>query len=236
MRVALRVAYKGTDFFGSQIQKETPHTVFGTMQRVFLQLGIQSKIVASGRTDKGVHASGQVCHVDLPSHWSDTQKLKTVANRMLPQSIHIKAIYRVPKEFHARYGAKKRLYRYFIKTGESNPFEADFITFVKECNFEQLQENITIFQGEHDFKNFIKTGSDEKSTTRVIYKSFAYRYNGMIVLYFEANGFLRTQIRLMVGALLELKSSEIKECLYLQKKYKIKPAPPNGLYLAKIKY
>jgi tRNA pseudouridine38-40 synthase len=82
----------------------------------------------------------------------------------------------------------------------------------------------------------MKTGSDIKSTRRVIYKSFAYRHKRFIVLNFEANGFLRSQIRLMVGALLSLDSSEITEQLTCKKKHKIKPAKSNGLYLAKIKY
>ncbi|MDP2894419.1 MAG: tRNA pseudouridine synthase A, partial [Sulfurimonas sp.] len=70
----------------------------------------------------------------------------------------------------------------------------------------------------------------------VIYKTFAYRYKGFIILNFEANGFLRSQIRLMVGALLTLDASNIEEQLSCKKRYKIKPAPSNGLYLAKIKY
>jgi tRNA pseudouridine38-40 synthase len=82
----------------------------------------------------------------------------------------------------------------------------------------------------------MKSGSDIKSTTRTIYRAFAYRYKGFIVLNFEANGFLRSQIRLMVGALLNLESAQIQEQLACKKRYKIKPAPSNGLYLAKIKY
>ncbi len=82
----------------------------------------------------------------------------------------------------------------------------------------------------------MKTGSDVGSTVRIIYKAFVYRHKGYIVLNFEANGFLRSQIRLMVGALMTLSSQQIQEQLSLQKRYKFKPAPPNGLYLAKIKY
>jgi tRNA pseudouridine38-40 synthase len=236
MRVALDIAYNGKEYFGSQIQKTTDKTVLGTLHNVLVKLGIESSIVASGRTDKGVHASSQICHIDLPHYWSDTTKLKRVINEMLPPSIHLKRVLPVRDEFHARYSAKKRTYRYLIKTKESNPFQSDFITFLPACDFGYLQKNITLFVGEHNFKYFIKTGSDEKSTVRTIYKAFAYQYKDMIVLHFEANGFLRSQVRLMVGALLTLNTQQIQEKLACRYNHKTKPAPPNGLYLAKIKY
>lgn len=236
MRCAFTLVYNGTHFLGSQIQSETTNTILGNVEHVFKELGINSKVVASGRTDKGVHATGQVCHVDLPKFWSDLKRLKNVLNQMLPHSIQVKDIRAVDDEFHARYGAKKRVYRYLIKEGASNPFENDFVTFLKEIDFEKVQKNIKLFTGEHDFKNFMKTGSEVKSTTRVIYRAFAYRHKGFIVLNFEANGFLRSQIRLMVGSVLKLNAHEIKEQLDSKQHHKIKPAPSNGLYLAKIKY
>ena len=82
----------------------------------------------------------------------------------------------------------------------------------------------------------MKTGSNIKSTCRTIYRAFAYRHKDYIVLNFEANGFLRSQIRLMVGALLYLEAEEIIEQLKCEKQHKIRPANCNGLYLAKIKY
>jgi len=236
MRIFFTVAYNGTYFLGSQIQSQTQNTILGNLQNVFLKLGINSKITASGRTDKGVHATGQVCHVDLPSFWNDTDKLKTVANKMLPHAIKIKKIKYVQKDLHARYSAKKRLYRYIIKQGETNPFEADFVTFLKHVDFKKIQQNIKLFKGQYDFKYFMKTNSDVKTTTREIYKAFAYKHKGYIILNFEANGFLRSQVRMMVNAILTMQTNQIKEQLACEKKHKIKPAHPNGLYLAKIKY
>ncbi len=236
MRVALTLAYDGTSFLGSQIQKETNNTIFGQIQKVFSQLSITEKAIASGRTDRGVHATGQVCHVDLPPFWSDTKKLKKVLNEMLPSSIEIKHIKSVDNEFHARYSAKKRIYRYLIKESSSNPFESNFITFLNSINFTKIEKNIKLFIGEHDFKFLMKTGSDVTTTSRVIYKAFAYKHKGYIILNFEGNGYLRSQIRLMVGALLQLNATEIKEQLDCSENHKIKPAPSNGLYLAKIKY
>ncbi|WP_304543515.1 tRNA pseudouridine(38-40) synthase TruA [Sulfurimonas microaerophilic] len=236
MRVAVVLSYNGTHFLGSQIQKSSQNTIFGQLENVLKQLGITSKTVASGRTDKGVHASYQVAHFDLPPFWDDLTKLKRVLNEMLPKTIHVKRIFRVADDFHARYGAKSRVYRYVIKVGESNPFENDFITFIDQVNFNTLQQNIKLFIGEHDFANFMKMGSDTKSSVREIYKAFAYQHKDLIVLNFEANGFLRTQIRFMAGALLDLSAQQIIEKLECTKNHRLKPAPANGLYLAKVKY
>lgn len=236
MRCAITLAYNGTSFLGSQTQTESKNTILGNLEHVLSQISIHSKVIASGRTDKGVHATGQVCHLDLPPFWSDLEKLKRVLNQMLPHAIHVKSIKAVSDDFHARYGAKRRVYRYIIKEGENNPFENDFVTFIRHVDFEAIEQNIKLFVGKHDFKFFMKTGSDVKSTTRVIYKAFAYKHKGTIVLNFEANGFLRSQIRLMVGALLKSTCQEIETQLACANNYKIKPAPSNGLYLARIKY
>jgi tRNA pseudouridine38-40 synthase len=236
MRCALTIAYNGTDYLGSQTQKSSPNTIMGNLEKILLKLSIDSKIIASGRTDKGVHATGQVCHIDLPAFWSDLDKLKKVLNEMLPTSIQVKHIKEVDNEFHARYSAKKRVYRYIIKDSKSNPFEDNFITFLNSVDFQSIEQNIKLYIGEHDFANYMKTGSDTKSSIREVYKAFAYQYKGYIILNFEANGFLRSQIRLMVGALLKLNEKELEEQLKCKKKYKVKPAPSNGLYLARIKY
>jgi len=236
MRVALHLAYNGTHFFGSQTQKEIKNTVLGELENILEKLGIKQKVVASGRTDKGVHATMQVCHIDLPPYWSDIEKLKKVLNKMLCNALHVKKIIHVKDDFHARYNAKKRTYRYIIKTTQKNPFESDFVTFIEDVDFDKTQKNIKLFIGKHDFKQFMKTGSDVTSTTREIYKAFAYQHKNYIVLNFQANGFLRSQIRLMVGALLTLNKKQIQEQLKATHSYKIKPAPPNGLYLAKITY
>ncbi|QFR49201.1 tRNA pseudouridine(38-40) synthase TruA [Sulfurimonas lithotrophica] len=236
MRALITCSYNGTHFLGSQTQTETKNTIFGQIEYIFNELNITSKPQPSGRTDKGVHASGQTFHIDLPEFWNDLKKLKRILNEMLPNSIKILSIKEVDAEFHARYSAKSRVYRYLIKTNESNPFEDDFISFYTDADFKSIQKNISLFIGEHDFREFMKTGSEINSTTREIYKAYAYKKDDLIVLNFEANGFLRSQIRLMVGALLNLDATQIKEQLDCKKQYKIKPATPNGLYLAKIKY
>lgn len=236
MRCALVIAYNGTNFLGSQTQKNSKNTILGELEHVLCQLNIDSKVVASGRTDRGVHANGQVCHIDLPLFWSDLKKLKKVINEMLPPSILVKSIKAVGNDFHARYSAKKRVYRYIIKESSKDPFIESFVTLLESVDFSKLSKNIKLFEGEYDFRFFMKSGSDVKSTKRTVYKAFAYRHKGYIILNFEANGFLRSQIRMMVGALLALDADKIKEQLLCEKNHKIRPAKSNGLYLAKIKY
>jgi len=236
MRIALILSYDGTDFYGSQIQKTFYPTIMGTLQNILQQLNITSPLIASGRTDKGVHATAQVCHLDLPPFWKDTDKLKRVLNTMTPNSLHVKKIFRVSENFHARYSAITRTYRYVISTKEPNPFESRYVTFLPSCNYEKIKRDIHLFKGEHDFAFFEKTGSDTTTTIRTIYKAFAYKHKNYIILNYEANGFLRSQVRLMSGALLNLEKQQIQQMLDLSYKYKLKPVPPQGLYLAKIKY
>ncbi len=251
LRVKATIAYNGAKFYGSQIQ-ERQTTVNGTLSQALASLGINSKVEASGRTDRGVHASAQVIHFDLPSFWSDLHLLKSLLNQKLPKSLHVKQIQAVADDFHARYSATRRVYRYILKEGISNPFLNEFVTFVEKVDFTLLQTAIKEFEGTHDFCGFYKKGSDNKTTIRTIYKTCVYGHKGFVVLYFEANGFLRSQIRLMVAMLLGISSDkytikDLKNQLTLQEltptghfackqKISLKPAPSNGLYLAKIFY
>jgi tRNA pseudouridine38-40 synthase len=108
-------------------------------------------------------------------------------------------------------------------------------------NTQKVIEAIKLFEGVHDFEYFKKSGSDTTDFKREIYSTRLYQYKGYTVLYFEANGFLRSQIRLMVGFLLKIsEGSYTKEQLLQQlnreKHFNIKPAPHQGLYLSNIKY
>ena len=156
---------------GSQIQKSTPNTVMGRFESTLKNLGITDTPIASGRTDRDVHATAQVLHVRLPEYWSDLKRLKQRLNFQLPDALHVRDIKEVDDSFHARYSAKSRVYRYIISTNEPNPFESRYIHFVKELDFEKISEAINLFEGEHDFKNFMKNGSDTKSSIRNIYKA-----------------------------------------------------------------
>ncbi len=236
MRIKLTIAYDGTDFYGSQIQNQTDKTVIGTLHKALQKVGISSIPIASGRTDRGVHATAQVCHLDLPDFWSDCSTLMPKLNRILPSSLQIKRIERVADDFHARYNAKSRVYRYILSTDTPSPFTSRYVTYMQNIDIEVLQKKILLFEGIHDFSSFCKTGSDVHTYVREIYRAFVYKHKNYIILHFEANGFLRAQIRMMVAALLECDVTTIKAMLAHTSSKRIKPAPSNGLYLAKIKY
>jgi len=239
-RVKAVIAYDGSHYLGFQKQKSTKKTVSHAIEEALTSLHITSCITASGRTDAGVHATGQVIHFDLPSYWYDLSKLRTTLNRKLKE-IEFKHISKVPSDFHARFSAKKRLYRYIFKTHKPSVFEQKYISFYPTFNVNQLEEALKYFQGEHDFDYFRKTGTVTHTTVRTVYKAMYREYKGYHYIYFEANGFLRSQVRMMVETCMlyaqgKLSLEQIEEQICCTKKHTTKLAPPEGLYLAKLLY
>ena len=242
MRIKILLSYNGSSYEGSQVQLHTSNTIMGQIYKALTSLGIETKLHASGRTDAGVHAFKQVMHCEVPSFWTDASKLKDHLNHKLPTSIKIRQLSFCNEDFHARYSAKRRAYRYILSDGISNPFEDAFVSFINTpINLNLLTAGMKTFEGEHDFSSFKKSGSPTKTNLRTIYKTRVYTHNKKVVLYFEANGFLRSQIRLMVAFLLKINSLELtNEQLNQQLKnthvFNTRPAPANGLYLSNIVY
>jgi len=240
MRVKAVIAYDGSAFFGFQRQTSTPFTVTQALEDALKTLQIHTKIVGSGRTDRYVHATAQVIHFDLPDFWKDLPKLTQILNRRLT-SIRIKQIRFADETFHARFSAKKRYYRYLFKTEQPSVFEEKYLSFYPSFDPIRLKEALRCFEGEHDFRYFHKTGSPVHTTVRTIFQSRYYRHGNIHVITFEADGFLRSQVRLMVEAAMQYAQRKIDlEALCSQlgckKQYVSKPAPPEGLYLARIRY
>jgi len=240
MNVKFNISYDGSVFQGSQRQPNGL-TVEDALLRVFKKLNIETNIVLSGRTDRDVHATGQVFNCILPSFWNNFEKLKDVMNKHLPSSIKVNHINRVHDEFHSRFHAKYRVYRYVITTKQTTPFNDKFVTYVKNINEELLNEAIKEFIGKHDFEYFHKLGSDKENTVREVFDASVYKHKDVYVFKFTANSYLRSQIRLMVGFLLKINDGklsilDLKEQLSMRKRVFKTPAPANGLYLAKIKY
>ena len=240
MRVKAVIAYDGTYFKGFQKQKSTKKTVTTAIEIALISIGIKSEIRGSGRTDAGVHATGQVIDFELPPFWNDLSKLKEVLNQKL-KYISFKHISKVSNEFHSRFSAKKRLYRYIFKTSTPSVFEQNYISYYPNFDTNILEKSLKIFEGTHDFSNFIKTGSITHTNIRTIYKAQYKSYQKYNIIYFEANGFLRSQVRMMTEMAMRvaLKKSTIKqleEQLYLKERYVTKLAPPEGLYLSRIIY
>ena len=240
MRVKAVIAYDGSAYLGFQKQNSTTQTIMYALEKALRNLHIDTPIVGSGRTDTGVHASGQVIHFDLPPYWKDLKKLKVNLNRKL-KDIYIKHITEVSSDFHARFSAKKRLYRYVFKTQTPSVFEQKYISYYAPFDKALLIQALHIFVGKHDFDAFRKTGSITHTSIREIYSVSYKERHGYHFIYFQANGLLRAQVRMMIEASMlcargKLTLASLKDQLDTQRKNTTTLAPAEGLYLAKILY
>lgn len=240
MKIKLTISYDGSSFFGSQIQPSKV-TVQSVLNEIFLKLNIDTKFEFSGRTDRDVHAFRQVISCEIPEFWNNLEKLKTSLKKMLPSSIMIRKIQKVSDDFHARFSAKKREYRYLISKKEINPFNAKYLSYYKNIDKQKINEAIKCFLGVHDFEYFCKSGSEPSSTIREIYDIKFYEYNDIYVLKFSANSYLRSQIRMMVDFIMKiscgkLSIEDLKKQLDKKELISWSLASPSGLYLSKISY
>lgn len=240
MNVKLTLAYDGSKFEGSAIQPKVT-TVQGTLAKALKVLGCDEKTVFSGRTDKDVHSTNQVVSFQIPPFWEDLEKLKSTLQKLVGDFIKIKKLEIVADDFHARFSAKKREYRYVISLKETNPFTHSYLYHHKNINLEILQKASKILVGRYDFLYFSKSGSEPKSTVREIYDVKIYQYKDFVVFKFCANSYLRSQIRLMVGFLLKISDGvlsleDLKKQLNREACISKTLAPPNGLYLSRIRY
>lgn len=240
MNLKFVISYDGSLYQGSQKQPNG-QTVEDKLLKAFKRVNIDTNIVLSGRTDKEVHATGQVFNCIIPEYWSDFKKLKEVVNRNLPPSIKILKISKVNDDFHSRFHAKKRVYRYLVSTNKPTVFNADYISYHEKIDEAKIKEAIKLFEGVHDFEYFHKKGSDKENTVREVFSTKFYKYKDIYVFHFCANSYLRSQIRLMVGILLKISDGKLsledlkKQLEKKQNKFRT-PASPYGLYLAKVYY
>jgi tRNA pseudouridine38-40 synthase len=244
LRILAITTYDGSKFFGLQSQKNEKNTVLGHFSVALSKMGIFSKLLASGRTDAGVHATYQPITFDLPEFWIQKMELFGVGfllshlNKQLSPYIYVKKLYSVQDDFHPRFDAVRRVYRYVL-TQSYSPFLADYAGFAANIDKQKIKHAIKLFEGRHDFGLFRKKGSDNKSDVREIFGTSAYEHKEFFVLRFEANSFLRSQIRLMSSALLKISSGELSEDELLEqlngeKQHSTSLAPPSGLYLCDV--
>lgn len=240
MRVKVVLSYDGSFFQGFQRQTKTKNTITSSLESALRSLHINSDIVGSGRTDAGVHATGQVIHFDLPDFWTDSEKLRQELNRKL-QHIRIKHITQVDETFHARFSAKRRIYRYLFKKKQPSLFEENYVAHYPDFDSLRSEQALEAFGGEHDFRYFFKTGSEIHTSKREIYRAVHKQFGDYHALYFEANGFLRAQVRMMTEAAMLYASGQmtlemLKEQIDATHRYTTSLAPSSGLYLARVIY
>ena len=203
IRVKLVLAYDGTAFHGWQMQ-ENAVTVQGVLQDALFEL-FGKKITVSGcsRTDAGVHAKTFVCHFDLEKAFP-LEKLPLALNALLPGDVAVKWAEQVNSDFHARFSCKGKTYRYRLWNARiRDPFEAKRAGFWPiPLNADHMNEVAQDFVGRHDFRAFMASGSNIKSTVREIYSFRVYREGDRIDFVVSGNGFLYNMVRIMVGTLI----------------------------------
>ncbi len=242
--IELRIEYDGTHYFGWQRQKNKP-TIQEILENAIEKITKKSpKLIGSGRTDTGVHALGQVANFKTESIMSP-QLFQMAINSILPKDIVIIKSHEVDIDFHSQFDSKSKTYLYRIL---NRPYpsalerhRAWFIPF--PLNIENMKESSRVLLGEHDFRAFALSINSVNSTVRNVLKvRFKLKQKHIIEFEIEATGFLKRMVRLIVGTLIQVGEEKItdvefKNILDKGEKTKfVRPAPPWGLFLKKVKY
>ena len=253
--IELTIEYDGAKYCGWQKQKirranlkyqkpSIQETIESSLKKIFKQ---KIHLIASGRTDSGVHAFGQVANFKTVSSLKP-HKIKSALNGNLPKNIRISKSEIVPSEFHSQYSAKSKIYSYLIlNQNYKSPFLENYSYWLKfPLNIKLMKKAAQHLLGRHDFKVFCASGSSIKDTIRIIkyisisnIKSFS---ANLICIEIEADGFLYNMVRNIIGTLIEVgrcrfKPDYIKEIL--RKKDRTlagRCVMAKGLYLLRVKY
>lgn len=243
-RMKATIAYDGTNFAGYQSQPNM-RTVQSEIDKALVKLHKDSSVysVASGRTDAGVHALGQVIHFDTPLDLADRWKM--ALNVLLPKDVRVVEVEEVAVDFHARYGATGKTYVYRWSYSEvQSPFERNFAVHLGRWNpnVERMQEGAQHLIGTHDFTSFCSAKTATTNKVRTIRKLSLERQGDHLVLEVEGDGFLYNMVRTIAGVLLAVgigwdEPEDVKKIRDAKdRKMAGKTAPAHGLYLMEVTY
>jgi len=234
----------GKNLIGWQKQPDKLN-IQGTIEKAIEEItGEEVDLTASGRTDRGVHALGQVANFKTNSN-IPVEKIPIALNTKLKKSIRILSAEEVDEKFHSRLTCKKKTYRYIINNSEyGTAIYRNLETHIPmKLDLEKMQEAVKYFEGEHDFKSFKASGTSSKSSVRTIYKADVIQIpNNRIYIELTGNGFLYNMVRIIAGTLVEvgigkIEPKKIKEIIKSEKRENAgKTLPPQGLYLIKVEY
>lgn len=238
------LSYNGSNYHGwaKQPGQETIQGILeNTIHSIFKQ---KVKVYAAGRTDAGVNAAGQVIHFDFDDISIKTKHIMEALNKALPYDIRIVRIKKAPKNFNARFGAKNKTYTYFINVSSTKDAvtSSHIYQYNKPLNISKIKKTNKVFLGQHNFLSFSTDERNGESLTRKITNIKISKHKDLVKISITGTGFLRSQVRMMVGSMLALNEdkislSQIKEWLSAPKKgqatYK---APACGLCLMKVRY
>ncbi len=244
-RIALVIQYEGSGFRGWQNQKDSV-TVQGTLEEKIAELDPTRpvKVIAAGRTDAGVHASGQVVHFDcsgpIPIH-----KWTSALNGRLPVSIRVLESVSVASDWHACYSAKYRRYRYSIFNGSYPNLFLQNISWHRyrfRLDINLMKHALNDLLGLHDFAAFQKAGSNRHNSMTTVQDVSIFRNGDVVTVEIQASGFLYGMVRLLMGQLVAVGEKRLslekfrnrwREGLRSEVK---EAAPPHGLCLIRVGY
>ena len=215
------------------------------MQRELSHLAKDAIVVTSaGRTDRGVHARGQVINFYTDKWLIPTDRVVFALNSVLPPDIRALSAEEVPPSFHARCSAVAKTYSYYICRDDiPSPFTRLYsYHFNRSLDVEAMRQVAFYLTGEHDFRSFMASGSTVKSTVRKLFQLDLTEKDKMIVLTFCGNGFLYNMVRIVTGTLLligtgKMHYSAVEEILKGRDRRLAGPTvPANGLFLEKVEY
>ena len=216
----------------------------GTIEKAIESIvGHEVDLTASGRTDAGVHAIGQVANFKTNSE-IPIEKFAIAINSRLKKSIVIKNAEEVDEKFHSRLSCKQKTYRYIINNSKQGTAIYRNLEYhiSNELDIEKMQQAAKLFEGEHDFKAFKASGTSSKNSVRTIYKAEVRKNDDRIIIELTGSGFLYNMVRIISGTIVEVgmgkiepeKISEIIKCG--KREYAGKTLPAHGLYLVKVEY
>jgi tRNA pseudouridine38-40 synthase len=243
-RYKLTIEYDGTPFRGWQVQADAP-TVQGALVAAVVSLtGEQVSVNGAGRTDAGVHARGQVAHVDLRKEW-DTDTIRDALNfHLRPSPIAILAAERVADDFDARFSARKRhyLYRIFNRRPDLTLEAGRVWRIPRPLDVAAMHGAAQRLVGKHDFTTFRSTECQAKSPVKTLDRLDVTRDGDEVAVMASARSFLHSQVRSMVGSLVAVgegrwSACDLSDALASRDRARCGPlAPPEGLYLLRVDY
>jgi tRNA pseudouridine38-40 synthase len=242
----LIIAYDGTAYAGWQRQARVD-TVQARLEAALTEIeGRNVTVHGAGRTDAGVHAWGQVASFEL-AHGIDICALGCALNAKLPDDVRVGKVETMPMSFHARFGARRKSYRYRINhTQVANPMERRFAWHVSDAlDLEAMRQAGAILMGQHDFAAFQTAASDAtvRTTVRTVFDlRIDSEAEAIVAIDVVGDGFLRYMVRTIVGTLVEVglgrrSVGEMGDILTSRARNRAGPtAPPHGLFLVSVDY